>query len=381
MAATPWTAGTSRLARADDAAAAHRHHADPATLPAAWLHHRLQVMPKVELHCHLDGSLRPETMLELARDANVVLPRTTPDELRAFMRVDDARHLGDYLARFDITVSVLQTADALERAAYELVQDASRDGARYIEVRNAPRLNVHGGLTLDQVMDATLRGLARGERDSGTIARFIVCSLRHWTPDVSLEMAQLAVRYRDQGVVAFDLAGGEAGHPASAHAEAFLYARAHDLNVTCHAGEGAGADSIRDALVVCGAYRIGHGVRAYEDPSLVHHLRDRRIPLELCPTSNIQTRVARSYMEHPIRAYFEQGLAVTINTDNRLMSGVTLTDEFVHAATTMRFTISDLAQCTLNACDAAFLPLDERVMLRRRLEAELDTHHAESAQA
>lgn len=344
--------------------------------PPDWLRDRLQIMPKVELHCHLDGSLRPQTLLDLARDANVTLPRTDPDALRAFMRVDDARHLEDYLARFDITVSVLQTEAALERVAYELVEDASRDGVRYLEVRNAPRLNVHGGLTLDQVMQSTLRGLARGEREFGTIARFIVCSLRHWTPAISREMAELAVSYKDRGVVAFDLAGGEAGHPASDHADAFLYARAHDLNVTCHAGEGAGADSIRDALVHCGAERIGHGVRACEDPALVRRLRDRQIPLELCPTSNVQTRVASSYAAHPLRQYFEQDLAVTINTDNRLMSCVTLTDEFRHAVTDMRFTIADLARCVLTACDAAFLPLDERRTLRARIAAELDTHAA-----
>jgi len=342
------------------------------------LYDRLLVMPKVELHCHLDGSLRPATMLDLARDAGIVLPRTDPDELRAFMRVDDARHLEDYLARFDITVSVLQTAEALERVAYELVEDASKDGVRYIEVRNAPTLNTHGGMPLDEVMDATLRGLARGERECGTIARFIVCSLRHWEPRVSREMAELAVSYKDRGVVAFDLAGGEAGHPASDHADAFLFARAHDLNVTCHAGEGAGAPSIRDAVVRCGAYRIGHGVRACEDAALVQHLRDRQIPLELCPTSNVQTRVASSYGAHPLRSYFEQGLAVTINTDNRLMSGVTLTDEFWHAATAMRFTIADLAQCVLTACDAAFLPLDARAELRARLVAELQSHQSES---
>jgi adenosine deaminase len=337
-------------------------------------------MPKVELHCHLDGSLRPETMLELARDAGVTLPRTDADALRAYMRVDDARHLDDYLTRFDVTVSVLQTVESLERAAYELVEDASRDGVRYIEVRNAPLLNTRGGLTLDDVMQATLRGLARGERDHGTMARFIVCSLRHWAPSISFDLARLAVRYMDRGVVAFDLAGGEAGHPAAEHAEAFLYARAHDLNVTCHAGEGSGAASIRDALIVCGAYRIGHGTRAGEDAALVRHLCDRQVPLELCPTSNVQTRVVSSYAEHPLRAYFEQGLAVTINTDNRLMSGVTLTDEFFHAMTDMQFTVAELATCVRTACDAAFLPLDERVQLRTDVDTALREYsflHAE----
>jgi len=182
---------------------------------------RLERMPKVELHCHLDGSLRPATMLELARDAGVALPRGDVASLRAYMCADNVASLEEYISRFDATIAVLQTADALERVAYELVLDAHADGVRYIEVRNAPRLNVRGGLSLDQVMDATLRGLARGERETGTIARFIVCSLRHWSPDISLESARLAVRHRAGGVVGFDLAGGRPGTPLRRMQERF----------------------------------------------------------------------------------------------------------------------------------------------------------------
>jgi len=332
---------------------------------------RLRAMPKIELHCHLDGSLRPESMLEIADATGVRLPATTPDALRQYMRADNVSSLEDYLDRFEATISVLQTPEAIERAAFELVEDAHADGVRYIEVRNAPRLNTRTGLSLDEVMEATMHGLARGEAATGTVARFIVCSLRHWSPEISLEMAHLAVRWAHRGTVAFDLAGGEAGNPASAHAAAFHYAREHFLGVTCHAGEGDGPESVVQAVIDCGANRIGHGVRSGEYPALLDYLRDRRIPLELCPTSNVQTHAVPSLGDHPIRQYLDDGLTVTINTDNRLISGITLTDEFVHLVNEVGFSASDLARCVINGCRAAFLPLPEREKLTVRVTDEL----------
>jgi adenosine deaminase len=287
------------------------------------------------------------------------------------MCADGVSSLDEYLSRFDATIAVLQTADALERVAYELVEDAARENVRYIEVRNAPHLNTRGGLSLDEAIEATLRGLARGEEAFGTVARFIVCSLRHWAPDVSFHMAAAAVRYKDRGVVAFDLAGGEAGNPAADHADAFAYARAHFLNVTCHAGEADGPASIAQALQQCGAFRIGHGVRAGEDPALLHFLIDRQIPLEMCPTSNVQTGAAASYTVHPIRDYLDRGAMVTINTDNRLISGTTLTKEFSHLVTQAGFTLDDLTECIENGCRAAFLPLEDRLALFELVSDEL----------
>lgn len=343
--------------------------ADSSATPLA--REMLRAMPKVELHCHLDGSLRPETMLEVAGVTGVRLPAATPEALRQYMRADNVASLEDYLARFEVTISVLQTADAIERAAFELVEDAHADGVRYIEIRNAPRLNTRAGLPLDAVMEATMHGLARGEAATGTVARFIVCSLRHWSPDVSLEMAHLAVRWAHRGTVGFDLAGGEAGNPAAAHAEAFHYAREHFLGVTCHAGEGDGPESVVQAVVDCGANRIGHGVRSGEYPTLLDYLRDRRIPLELCPTSNVQTHAVASLGDHPIKQYLDDDLVVTINTDNRLVSGITLTDEFVHLVTEVGFTGSDLARCVINGCRAAFLPLPERDKLTAQVTDDL----------
>jgi len=332
-------------------------------MPLSIFSSKLRQLPKAELHCHLDGSVRPSTLLELGREARVQMPKHTPEELAEFMRVDDALTLEDYLRRFDVTVSVMQTEEALERIAYELAEDAAEDGVRYIEVRNAPILNVVHGLTVVQAIEAPLRGLRRAEKDFGIIGRFIVCALRHFTPEDSLEMAKLAVEFKNEGVVAFDLAGGEKGNPAARHVAAFRYAREHDLAVTVHAGEGDGAASVREAVHVCGANRIGHGTRLIEDAELTQYVNDRRIALEVCLTSNVQTRVADSYEAHPLREYFDRGLNVTLNTDNRLMSGTTLTDEYVHAAEHLGFTVDELAGIALNGFESAFLPWEERLML------------------
>lgn len=341
-------------------------------MPLSIFSNKLRQLPKAELHCHLDGSVRPETLLDLAREHRIQLPKQTAQELASFMRVDDAQSLEDYLRRFDVTISVLQTEEALERVAYELAEDAAEDGVRYIEVRNAPILNVVQGLTLVQAVEAPLKGLSRAEKDFGITARFIIAGLRQFPPESSLELARLAVEFKNDGVVAFDLAGGEKGNPASLHAEAFRYAREHDLAVTVHAGEGDGAESVRQAVHLCGANRIGHGTRLIEDPELTQYVNDRRIALEVCLTSNVQTRVADSYATHPLREYFDRGLNVTLNTDNRLMSATTLTDEYVHAAEHLGFTYEELAGIALNGFESAFLPWEERLMLIEEVSDKID---------
>ena len=341
-------------------------------MPLSIFSSKLRQLPKAELHCHLDGSMRPATLLDLAREHRIQLPRQTADELREFMRVDDAQSLEDYLRRFDVTISVLQSEEALERVAYELAEDAADDGVRYIEVRNAPILNVVKGLTLVQAVEAPLRGLRRAEKDFGITARFIIAGLRQFPPENSLELARLAVEFKNDGVVAFDLAGGEKGNPASRHAEAFRYAREHNLAVTVHAGEGDGPESVREAVHVCGANRIGHGTRLIEDPELTDYVNDRRIALEVCLTSNVQTRVADSYATHPLREYFDRGLNVTLNTDNRLMSATTLTDEYVNAAEHLGFSVEELAGIALNGFESAFLPWEDRLMLIEEVSEKID---------
>ncbi|HUQ18713.1 MAG TPA: adenosine deaminase [Gemmatimonadaceae bacterium] len=340
---------------------------------------KLRRLPKAELHCHLDGSLRPSTLLELAREYKVSIPRNDADALRDYMLVNDAETLEDYLARFEVTIAVLQTAEAIERVAYELGEDAAKDGVRYLEVRNAPILNSRHKLTAAEAIDAQLRGLARAEQDFGIVARSIVIALRQMSPMVSLEMAQLAVAYRDHGVVAFDLAGGELGNPASAHAFAFAYARENNLAVTVHAGEGDGAESVRQAVHTCCANRLGHATRLIEDPSLTQYVNDRRIGLEICLTSNVHTGAASSYEDHPLRKYFDRGMNVSLNTDNRLMSGTTLTDEYLYAAKYLDFTFDELCTLSLNGFESSFLPWEQRTNLLAEVSTELDAMSGEDA--
>jgi len=242
---------------------------------------------------------------------------------------------------------------------------------RYIEMRYAPVLNIRRGLSLEQAVEAPLRGLRRAERELGVRGRIIICALRAMPPSVSHELAELAVAYKHHGVAGFDLAGGEQGHPARLHARAFEYARCHDLACTCHAGEGDGAESVREAVHVCGVDRVGHATRLIEDTSLTDYCNDHRITLEICLTSNVQTHAARSYATHPFREYFDRGLNVVLNTDNRLMSGVTLTDEYVHAAESLDFTLDELSRVAINGFESAFLPHDERMRLIAEAEAEI----------
>jgi adenosine deaminase len=265
----------------------------------------------------------------------------------------------------------MQTAEALERIAYELAEDAAADGVRYLETRYAPVLNQERGLSLADAVDSPLRGLARAERDLGIVGRVIICALRHLDPDRSLEVSELAVAYRGRGVVGFDLAGPEATHPAAHHARAFAYARDHGLACTCHAGEGAGPESVREALHVCNADRLGHAARLAEDALLFDYVGEHRIPLEICLTSNVQTGAAPSYEAHPVRRYFDRGLNVILNTDNRLMSDTTLTDEYSIAAERLGFTADQLSTIALNGFESAFLPLDERHALLERARAEI----------
>ena len=328
-------------------------------------------LPKAELHTHLDAALRPETMIELAGGAGFSLPTRDPAALRRFMRVDHASNLEEYLRRFEYTIPLLQSAEAIERVAYEMVEDAARDGLRYLEVRYCPWLSRHQGLSMERALEAELAGLQKGERDFGVVTRVINCSLRHYDPAVSLEIARLSVAYRDRGVVAFDLAGGEAGRPAGAHRAAFDLAAEGRLGVTVHAGEAAGAESIADAVDHCHADRIGHGTRLHEDPVLLRYVRDRRILLEINLTSNVQTHAVPGASAHPVRGYFDQGLAVTLCTDGWLMCGVTLSDEYWLAHTVLGFTREEIDQMILNAFAGSFLPWPERLDLLNRVTSEL----------
>jgi adenosine deaminase len=329
---------------------------------------RLRALPKAELHVHLDGSVRPETMIDLAGARGVSLPSLDPGVLAHHMLVDDAHSLEEYLARFVLTLSVMQDAEALERIAYELAADHARESVRYAEVRFCPALNTEGGLGPEEAVDAVLAGLDRGETDFGVRSRVIVCALRTLEPTISVEMAELAVACRQRGVVAFDLAGAEAGNPVREHLAAFDVAHAAGLPVTVHAGEGFGSPSIHEAVHLARADRIGHGTRLYEDAELEALVRERGIPLEVCVTSNVQTGVSPSYGQHPVRRYFDEGIPVVLCTDNRLMSGTTLTAEYAHARDHLGFGWKELQAVARAGFEAAWLPESEKRSLLAEVE-------------
>jgi adenosine deaminase len=330
--------------------------------------------PKALLHDHLDGGLRPATVLELADQLGYDdLPAGDADSLATWFRT--AAHSGSlerYLEPFAHTVAVMQTAPALYRVAYECVEDLAADNVVYAEVRFAPELHIDNGLSLDEVVDAVLAGFADGEKaaigEGRTITvRCLVTAMRHAAR--SLEIARLAIRYRDKGVVGFDIAGAEAGYPPTRHLDAFEYMRNKNGRFTIHAGEAFGLPSIHEAIAFCGADRLGHGVRIIDDIEgerpgrLAALLRDKRIPLELCPSSNVQTGAVGSIAEHPFDLLARLRFRVTVNTDNRLISDTTMSKEMLRLVEAFGYGWSDLARFTINAVKSAFIPFDQRLAL------------------
>ena len=330
--------------------------------------------PKVLLHDHLDGGLRPRTVIELAAEAGYrELPTTDPDELaRWFTLGADRKALELYLEGFRHTVAVMQTRDALERVAAECVEDLAADGVVYAEVRMAPELMTDGGLTLDEATEAMLTGLHRGAEGRPITVGLIITAMRQAAK--SVEIAELAVRHRDEGVVGFDIAGPEAGYPPTRHLDAFQLIARENFHFTIHAGEGFGLPSIWEALQWCGAERLGHGVRIVDDivvrpdgrvalGRLAAFVRDRRVPLEMCPTSNVHTGAAASIEEHPIDLLRRLRFRITVNTDNRLMSGISLSSEFATLSHAFGIGLDEMEWLTLNAMKSAFWPFDGRLAI------------------
>lgn len=333
----------------------------------------LRVATKVLLHDHLDGGLRPSTVVDLAKASGYELPTSDPDELATWMVRGASRlDLTLYLETFAHTVGVMQSRDALYRVAAECAEDLAADGIVYAEVRFAPELHVEGGLSLDQVVEAVVDGFADGSAGSGIRVGTLVTAMRHAAR--SLEIAELAVRHRDRGVVGFDIAGAEAGNPPTRHLDAFQYIQRENFHFTIHAGEAYGPPSIWEAIQYCGAERLGHGVRIIDDITvnddgsvdlgrLASYVRDRRIPLEVCPTSNVHTGAASSIQDHPIGLLSDLSFRITMNTDNRLMSATTLTNEFAVCAAAFGWDWKMVRWMTVNAMKSAFIPFDERIEL------------------
>jgi len=339
--------------------------------------------PKAMLHDHLDGGLRPSTIVDLAAEFGYDgLPTADPDELATHIRRGaDRKSLELYLETFQHTVGVMQDKDAIIRVAAECAEDLAADGLVYAEVRYAPELSTERGLTLDEVVAATLEGFSVGARNAEAaghpiVMKMLVTAMRQAAR--SVEVAECAVRWRDTGVVGFDIAGPEAGYRPTQHLDAFEYVRRENFHITIHAGESFGLPSIWEALQWCGAERLGHGVRIVDDITvrddgsvelgrLSAFVRDRRVPLELCPTSNVHTAAAESIAEHPIDLLRRLRFRVTVNTDNRLMSGVTLSSEFAALDEAFSIGLGEMEWLTINALKSAFAPFDERLRLINEL--------------
>jgi adenosine deaminase len=337
----------------------------------------IRSLPKVLLHDHLDGGLRPETIVALAHDQQYhELPTTDAGELAAwFHRGAKRGSLPLFLEGFSHTCGVMQTADALEQVAYEMMADMHDDGVVYVETRFAPLLHTRKGLHSDEVVTAVLKGLERGHRDFGVEYGVILCAMRNMQR--SLEIAELAVDFRERGVVGFDLAGEEGGFPPKKHIDAFHYIQRENFNITIHAGEAFGKESIWQAIQWCGAHRVGHATRLIEDIGfdrhdatqvvkmgyLAQYILDKRIPLEICLSSNVDTGAIDSIERHPFGMYYRYGFRVTLNTDDRLMSDTTITREFALANRVFNLDVQDFEKLTINAMKSAFVPHKRRLQL------------------
>ncbi|MFH1212726.1 MAG: adenosine deaminase [Candidatus Neomarinimicrobiota bacterium] len=335
----------------------------------------IRELPKTELHCHLDGSLRLDTVIELAERNKVELPSNDRTVLQKMICVaDQVGSLPNYLKIFDITLKVLQTPESLTRAAYELAEDCSKENVIYLEVRYSPILHTTHGMTTMESVDAVLKGLKQAEQDFKIRTGIIICGIRSISPEVSYRLAELAVAFKNRGVVGFDLAGVEENFPAKDHREAFNLILQNNINTTLHAGESFGPESIHQAVHYCGAHRIGHGVRLKEDGDLLNYINDHRIALEMCLTSNVHTGSVKNFESHPFKFYYEYGLRVTLNTDNRLISNTNLTKEFMLTHQYFNFGIREFKEIIIGGLKSAFLPHRTRTELIKRIAEQLDTY-------
>lgn len=335
-------------------------------------HDWLTRLPKVDLHLHLDGSVKPETILELALRQGIDLPVYNTEGLIPHMRVgEECGSLVEYLSKFDFTTRFLQSGEALERVAYEVAEQSAEHNCKYVEVRFAPQLHRGNGLTLEETIHYVVEGMKRGQRDFGVRAGVIVICMRNHSCEANLEVIRAAAGYVGRGVVAVDLAGDEASYPPEWFRDVFAESGRLGIPVTIHAGEAAGAMNVYEAVANLGAVRIGHGVRLKENGDILEMVKDRRIPLEMCPISNIQTKAVSGWDAYPIREYLEQGLLVTVNTDNPSVSGTDITNEYRVLTDRFGFTEPELVRLVMNGVEAAFMDENEKLSLRREMEAEI----------
>lgn len=338
----------------------------------------LRRIPKTDLHVHLDGSLRIETLIDLADKYGVHLPSDDPATLKKTLNIGGMHeNLESYLKVFDTTLKVMQDEEALYRIAYELGEDAARENCKYIEVRYAPILHQRKGLSFPVIIEVVAEGLREAKRNYGLMSGQIICGIRHMTPQTSLRLAELAVAFKHRGVVGFDLAGAEYDNPAEDHAAAFKLVRKNNVNCTAHAGEAYGPRSIHQAIHECSAHRIGHGTRLREDGELLNYVNDHRVPLEVCLKSNVQTGAVASLEDHPLKFYMDYGIRITLNTDNRLVTDTSMTEEFTLANNTFHLQLDEVRRLALDGFKSAFMPYRKKKEVMRKAADEFDQVVAE----
>lgn len=331
-------------------------------------------LPKTDLHVHPSGSMRVQTVIELAEKYNIQIPSHQPDEMKTYLVKKGCPDLVDYLTAFDIPTSVMQMHEGVYRSIYEVCEDAHRENVRYIELRVAPIIYTRGELCETDVVDICLDAMDQAERDFGIKTGLIISALRHMDPQETLKTAQLAVMYKGHGVVGFDLAGAERNFPAKYHLKAFQLVLNNNINCTIHAGEAYGPKSISQAIHYAGAHRLGHASHLIEDGDLLNYVNDQRIPLEICLTSNVDTNAVSELQYHPFKYFYDYGLRVTLNTDNRTVSDTTVTDDYFVAAKIFHLTMKDVKQIIINGFKSTFQPYTQKVKMLNEILVDLSDY-------
>lgn len=319
------------------------------------LRETIKNIPKVELHCHIDGSLRPKTVLELCLKNKIKTQASNLEEMEKQLKITkECNSLKEYLEKFDYPIMIMQKKEDIYRVTLELLEDASKDGIRYIELRFAPYFHTSGGLSVDEVVETVLSAMNAGESKFNIYSGLILCAMRHEAVSKSIDVVKLAKKYMNKGVVAVDLAGNESDFPPELHKEAFDLAYEYGLNITIHAGETGISENILKSITILHADRIGHGVFAYKDQKTLDYLIKNKISLEMCPKSNVDTKAVAEYKKHPIKDYLKMGINVTLNTDDRTVSNINLVDEYVNLMNILEFSKSEILKIMKNGIEAAF---------------------------
>ncbi|NMM62341.1 adenosine deaminase [Clostridium sp. P21] len=329
--------------------------------------------PKVELHCHLDGSVRPQTIIDIAIKQNIAIPTTKLNEFEKYVKISsECNSLKEYLDKFELPIKVLQSKENIYRITSELLEDVSKDNIKYIEIRFAPFNHMQAGLKVEEVIEAALKAMSDGREKYGVMSNLILCVMRHEFPEKSKLLVEIGKKYIGKGVVAVDLAGNEQDFPPEIHKEAFDLAKNYGFHCTIHAGETGIEKNIIKSIEILHAERIGHGVYAFKDEKVVKYLKDKQIPLEMCITSNVDTKAVKSYKTHPIKKYLDEGLMVTVNTDNITVSNVSINDEFGHLVREQNFTLEDIKKVVKNGIEASFASEDDKNILRKEYRKAIE---------